>query len=424
MKKEDFLKQNCNIYRVEEDQSGTDRENTPLVSVIVPIYNTQNYLPRCLESILCQTYTNMEIILVNDGSTDDSLSVCEEYARKDSRIQIISQPNQGIIAAKKAGICLCRGEYVMFVDSDDWIEPELLGAMVRAILENDCSLVCTNVYRDYESGRTIKFRNGIPAGTYEADRIAKDLFYYKDTDQYGILPYSVAKLYPMDMLKEVLGNISGGIRYAEDKAIVFGFVFKDIRVCFTDDMYYHYIIREGSVCRSENPDYLVELTAIYKYVKAIFDRHEEREHLLRQLGKWLLVETNYAINELLGLTRPGEVLNPEPYRLDPSVFFAQKKKVILYGAGNVGADYRKQLADCANFELCGWVDREYQKHREKGLDVQPVEYILKAEFDMILVAIRKQSVFQKVRKELVGMGIPENAVIWGRPYGAPCENES
>lgn len=398
----------------------------PLVSVIVPIYNTQNLLPRCLGSILCQTYASMEIILVNDGSTDGSLAVCEKYTEKDDRIQIISQSNQGIIVAKKTGIRRAHGEYVMFVDSDDWIEPKLLETMVRAMQEYNCSLVCTDVYKDFENKITVEYRNMIPAGVHETDKITKDLFFYKDTYEYGILPYSVAKLYPIDMLKEVLNNISDNIRYAEDKAIVFSFVFQNIKVCFMDNIYYHYCVRDESVCRLENPNYLIELTAVYKYIKKIFDEKKEREYLLWQLGKWLLRETHYAINSMLGLTTAENPIYKESYRLDsykldPSVFFLQKKKIILYGAGNVGTDYYKQLTDCANIELCGWVDREYEKYQEKELDVQPVEYIKEIDWDYILVAVNKQIVFKEIKKELTNMEIAEDAVIWGRPYGAPYE---
>lgn len=395
------------------------KEARPLVSVIVPIYNTQEYLPRCLDSILNQSYVNMEIILVDDGSTDDSASVCKKYVVTDARIQMISQPNQGIIAAKKAGIKLCRGNYVMFVDSDDWIESELLETMMHAMQECGCSLVCTNVFMDLEDN-TIEKRNAIPSGIYETNRIAKDLFYYKDIDTYGILPYSVAKLYPRDMLKEVLDHISNEIRYAEDKAIVFSFIFQDIRICFLDAIYYHYCVRNGSACQSENQNYLVELTSFYKYAKILFNGHDESEHLLRQLGRYLLQETKHAINNKLGLTTPDKPICVEPYQLDPSVFFLQKKKIILYGAGKVGADYHKQLADCMNLELCGWVDKDYRKYQAEELDVQPVEHIRKTGYDYILVAVRKQTVFQEIKKELTNMGIAEDAIIWGRPYGAPC----
>lgn len=394
----------------------------PLVSVIVPLYNTQEFLPRCLDSIINQSYINMEIILVNDGSTDDSISVCEKFAAKDDRIQIINQSNQGALAARRNGVQSCQGKYVMFVDSDDWIEPNLLDAMIQAIWEYDCPLVCTNVYLDMED-RIIEKRNAIPSGIYETKKIAKDLFYYKDTDYYGILPYNVAKLYDSDMLKEIMDNVSSDIRYAEDKAVLFSLVFQNIKVCFTDDIYYHYCIRDGSTCQSQNPNYLVELTAFYKYAKKIFDGHEEREHLLWQLGKYLLQETHHAINMKLGLTIPRKPIYKEQYRLDPSVFLPQKKKIVLYGAGKVGADYRRQIVDCANIELCGWVDKDYEKYQERELDVQSVEFLKETEYDYILVAVWKQAVFQEIKKDLIHMGIAPDTVIWGRAYGALYGNE-
>lgn len=395
----------------------------PLTSVIVPVYNTEEYLPRCIESIQKQTYSNMEIILVNDGSTDNSLSVCEKYAGMDDRIQIISQSNQGIIAAKRAGIKLCHGEYVMFVDSDDWIEPQLLESMVQTVHESGCILVCTNVYQDLENGTTVECRNAIPSDVYETGTIAKDLFYYKNTENYGILPYSVAKLYTRDMIKEVLSQIGDGIYFAEDKAIVFSIVFQNVRVCFTDDIYYHYCVRDGSVCQSENHDYLVELTAFYKYVKKIFDGHKEREHLLWQLGKYMWGEVRAAVNKKLGLVTPGKSIDREPYRLDSSVFLVPRKKIILYGAGKVGADYHKQITDCMNMELCGWVDKDYVKYQEEELDVRPIEYMKKVEYDYILVAVWKKTVFIEIKEQLVEMGINEDAIIWGRPHGAPYEND-
>lgn len=398
-------------------------KSEPLVSVVVPIYNTLEFLPRCLDSILSQTYINMEIILVNDGSTDGSLSVCEKYAAKDDRIQIISQPNQGALAARRDGVRFCRGEFVMFVDSDDWIEPNLLEAMVQAIRRYDCSLVCTNVYVDMED-ITIEKRNAIPSGVYETKKIAKDLFYYKDTDRYGILPYNVAKLYFRDTLEESMNHVSSDIRYAEDKAVLFRLVFKNIKVCFTDDIYYHYCIRDGSTCQSQNQDYLIELTSFYKYVKKIFDEHDEREYLLRQLGKYLLDETRHAINDKLELADTGKPVYKEPYRLDPSVFLSQKRRIVLYGAGKVGVDYWKEMKDCANIELCGWVDRDYERYQERELDVQPIEYLKGVKYDYVLVAVWKQAVFKEIKKQLAEMGIAEGDVIWGRPYGALYESDT
>lgn len=389
----------------------------PLVSVIVPVYNTEKYLPRCIESIQQQTYSNMEIILVNDGSTDESGRLCDDYNKRDTRIHVIHRSNGGIIAAKKTGLAQCHGEYVMFVDSDDWIEKELLEIMVVQMFENHCSLVCSNVFMDKGDG-TIEKRNGIPCGVYETDKICRDLFYYKDTQQYGVLPYSVAKLFPRSMLQEVMGKIGSDIRYAEDKAIVFGFVFQNIKVCFTNAIGYHYCIRSNSACHVENPDFLVELTSFYKYARKLFELHKECNFLLWQLGRYLMDEVKYTVNYRLGLTGNGRSLYEVSYELDPSVFQMNEENVILYGAGRVGADYHKKLVDCMKFRLCGWVDKNYEKCRQNGLDVQPVEYLQNIAYDYILVAVNNEKVFCEIKEELKGTGVIENKIIWGKPLRA------
>ncbi len=385
-----------------------------LVSVIIPIYNTEEYLHRCIESIREQTYTKLEIILVDDGSTDGSGKICDDYMVKDDRIHVIHQSNQGIIAAKKAAVRECHGAYVMFVDSDDWIEKELLEAMLDRLLETNCSLVCSNVFIE-ENGETIENRNGIPCGVYETDKICRDLFYYKDTKQYGVLPYSVAKLFTREMLQEVMNNIGSDIRYSEDKAIVFGLVFQNIKVCFMDAVYYHYCIRTNSVSHVENPDFLVELTAFYKYTKKLFEVHRESVFLLRQLGRWLLDEAKFTVNYRLGLNENGKSLYEVSYELDPSVFQRNETNVILYGAGFVGMDYHKKLDECMKLCLCGWVDKNFKKYRENGLDVQPVEYIRNREYDYILVAVKKENLYKEIKEELKGMGVVEDKIIWGRP---------
>ena len=117
-------------------------EHNPLISVIVPVYNVAEYLSRCVDSILAQSYENLQIILVDDGSTDDSGKICEEYAKKDARIQVIHQNNGGLSSARNAGLDLASGEYIGFVDSDDWIEPEMYAEMLARMEKYDAQLVC------------------------------------------------------------------------------------------------------------------------------------------------------------------------------------------------------------------------------------------------------------------------------------------
>ena len=117
-----------------------------LLSVIVPVYNVETYLPRCVDSILQQSYENMEVILVDDGSQDGSGKICDEYAARDSRVKVIHKENGGLSSARNAGLDTAAGEYLTFVDSDDWIEPDAYCPMIALLEENNAALVCGGRY--------------------------------------------------------------------------------------------------------------------------------------------------------------------------------------------------------------------------------------------------------------------------------------
>ena len=129
------------------------------ISIIVPIYNTADYLSRCIESIRMQSYRNTEIILVDDGSTDHSLSICRKYAGMDKRIQIIEQENRGNNAARKAGLMASTGDYVTFVDSDDWIGSRLVERLQAAAERCSADMVISNVQMIYADGRKAERKN-------------------------------------------------------------------------------------------------------------------------------------------------------------------------------------------------------------------------------------------------------------------------
>ena len=105
----------------------------PLISIVVPVYNAEKTLEKCLDSILCQTYHCLEIILVNDGSTDSSGNICDDYATKDNRIQVIHKQNGGVSSARNVGIDAASGDYIGFVDSDDWIDPRMYEVLQKSI---------------------------------------------------------------------------------------------------------------------------------------------------------------------------------------------------------------------------------------------------------------------------------------------------
>ncbi|MEL1240115.1 glycosyltransferase family 2 protein [Flavobacterium flavipallidum] len=128
--------------------------NNNLISVIIPVYNVSKYLRQCLDSIINQTYKDLEIILINDGSTDDSLKICQEYELLDSRILLVSQENRGLAASRNKGIQLATAEYLLFVDSDDWLELNTIESVLPFIENSD--LVCFSFIKQYEGNKVVR----------------------------------------------------------------------------------------------------------------------------------------------------------------------------------------------------------------------------------------------------------------------------
>ncbi len=141
----------------------------PKISVIVPVYKVEEYLPRCLESLLNQTFTDFEVILVDDGSPDNSGKICDEYAAKDTRIRVVHQENSGVSAARNVGLDIGTGEYIAFCDSDDSLEPDYLKALCD--VSSDYDIVCSGV-QNHEADGTVK--NGILAYDFEIQNLNQE----------------------------------------------------------------------------------------------------------------------------------------------------------------------------------------------------------------------------------------------------------
>ena len=144
----------------------------PIVSVIVPIYNAAAYLHECVDSILAQTVTDLEVILVDDGSTDESPAICDEYEKADTRVRVIHKPNGRAASARNAGLAVASGEYVAFVDADDWIDPAMYGKMAAQNAD-----VCLCDYVRFDGEKEYPFTQpNVAAGYYDRESMIKHIF--------------------------------------------------------------------------------------------------------------------------------------------------------------------------------------------------------------------------------------------------------
>ena len=176
------------------------------ISIIVPIYNVESCLRRCIDSILNQTFSDYELILVDDGSTDQSGMICDEYAETDARVHVIHQRNSGVSAARNRGLDASNGQYIMFCDGDDYVSSQWASFLYQTILENPDDFVCCNVVKNQLNEETFESLNNDDIETLT----------YFELFKKGLSPYSVNKIYKNQTLKEQSIRFDEQIKYSED----------------------------------------------------------------------------------------------------------------------------------------------------------------------------------------------------------------
>lgn len=212
--------------------------NEPLISVIVPVYNVEKYIVRCIESIINQSYKNLEIILVNDGSTDSSGKICDEYAADDKRIYVIHKKNGGQSTARNAALDLAKGEYITFVDSDDYINTDFVKIMYETIIRFNADIVQCGYIRGTE--------NTFPDIRINDNCKVIDINTALSTSIYDVVVW--AKLYK----RKVIGTIrfpEGKVH--EDEAVYYKFAYNSKKICILENKMYYYYMSPNSTMRSE-----------------------------------------------------------------------------------------------------------------------------------------------------------------------------
>ncbi|MCL2572616.1 MAG: glycosyltransferase [Defluviitaleaceae bacterium] len=227
-----------------------------LVSVIIPVYNAADFLFRCLDSVLAQTHTHLEVILINDGSVDQSGNICDQYAQHDNRIKVIHQKNGGVSAARNVGLNYATGDWVGFVDADDWIEPNMYEKMIDAACKSNRQIVVCG-HSDHRLSGTIHAKS-FPklAGTIEPDRAAVILLSDKYFEGY---PWN--KLFKRKHLLRTSARFDEKIHFCEDVLFSLQLFLQSDGICYIPDVLYHHCINENSAMVMFKEKRLTELDA-------------------------------------------------------------------------------------------------------------------------------------------------------------------
>ncbi len=389
-----------------------------LVSIIVPVYNVQNYLEQCISSICNQTYKNLEIILVNDGSTDNSGIICEKFAKSDSRIKLIAQENQGLTRARKAGVGQANGEYIGFIDSDDWIDPDMYQQLMER--RDSFDLIISQWYREEEQ-RVRRAYNKIALGPYTTEDEMNFLLDHlvnasapggKMDFQSGIVANVWSKLYKAAIVKDVFEEVNEDLIYVEDVEFTYKYILRCKSILITDICGYHYRIRKASLAHAVRQDcaYLRNVCALYEALLPVFSCHPKHESLVPQL--------QYKFSVLLEKTpaRMGFPLEAQNRNaVFPFLNLLDGKRIALYGAGKIGRNYVQQIRPFAICDLAAWVDENWRECQRAGENVSSIDTLMNIAFDYVIIAVSREAEAVSIRQKLYVLGIQKEKILWKEP---------
>lgn len=281
----------------------------PLLSIIVPIYNVELYLPRCIDSILAQTFTDFELILIDDGSPDRCGEIMEEYAKRDSRIITIHQENKGVSAARNAGLSIAQGTYIGFVDPDDWIDPGMYDGIIRAMKKTGAELGFCSWRDQFPDGRVIEHGVEFP-DKMTCTTFVKEIF---------AIPRTVAgsncnKVFVRKLIRH---NYDESLTICEDNKFLCEYCLGVREVCYANSGKYNVFVRENSAIRRTATNVVRGLSVRRELIEIVSPLGE----VVRQCAEADFLDTCLQYLRLTESEKPSEY-----YRLCKTEFCGYMKR--------------------------------------------------------------------------------------------------
>ena len=267
-----------------------------MISVIVPVYKVENYLRQCLDSLAAQTLDDIEIIIVDDGSPDGCPEICDEYAAKDARMKVVHKQNGGLLSARKAGVAASSGDYIGFVDGDDWVEPETFMNMHNAIIKYSPDMVLSDFLCDY--GDCIEPSDQcFEEGFYDRARLESEIFPKMLFDgrfyRFGVNPNCWSKLVKRELIEKNLSPVDERIRMGEDAAFIYPCMLDSQSITCVKTPTYHYRITEQSMSNAYDERLKDIILLPYKSLK---EKNAESDFdISSQLDYYLLYMVNFLL---------------------------------------------------------------------------------------------------------------------------------
>lgn len=268
-----------------------------MISVIVPVYNTEEYLEKCIQSILLQSLHDFEVLLIDDGSTDRSPQICDDLAKNDSRVRVIHQDNLGLVSTRKIGLSEAAGEYISFVDSDDWVNVDYLEKLYDAITASMSDIAICNFIADYP-GNSLSKKNKIESGIYSVnEELWQQVFPNSAPFEFGLYPVYWNKLFRKESLYEFVMRVPSNVSMGEDVAGVFPAIYKSKKIVLIDDGLYHYRQIPTSMTKTFDVNYFSKLQTLVEFLEKEYGESVFSENQIRCYCYYML---SHGIRTLFG----------------------------------------------------------------------------------------------------------------------------
>lgn len=364
-----------------------------LVSIIVPIYKIEDYLETCIESLINQSYKNIEIILVNDGSDDGCPQICDKYKSMDSRIKVVHQKNQGLIKARKNGFKRATGSYVTFVDGDDWVLNNHIEKLVSSI--NGSDLCITSFQKDF-LGKRSKVHNFFSDGIYENYQLKKFIFPEAISTNafftHGISTYYWNKLFIRNKLGPILMKAKDDIVMGEDSCVVYPYLYECNKVTIISSDSYIYRQRQDSIIK--NPKNAKEELATLSSMFCTLRKGLETKLSLFNLENQIL---DYFL--FITFTRLGGVIDLNKENIE-TIFANHLRPFILISSGSFGQIIFSKLNKYFPNLILSWHDHDFKESQISGLEVKSIESIKNYKNAKILIASFDKNYINQVMKKV------------------------
>jgi len=378
------------------------------IGVVIPIYNTAKYLKQCVESVLAQDYKKMFVVLVDDGSTDESPQICDYYAKNDERITVIHQKNLGPIASRYNGSKILNVNYLTFVDSDDFIAPNTYSTFTNQ-MEQGIDVIFWQIIRYYDTDFQKIVAHNFPIGFYDEIKIKKEIYPYMiwnfEKNIWGIDPSLCSKLIKKDLILQYLKSVHNmNFYYADDSSVIYPLLKKAKSLYLSEKNFYYHRQQFDNVCPPylTDLDFFKKLYIFYEYTSQYF---KDDPNLLEQLDTFYAYST--VFRNIKVRNKPQKHLSYLfPFNLIPI-----KKNIIIYGAGNVGKSYQNQLVAINYAHKILWVDKNYSLYN--NLEVKNPE-ILKdyTNYDYVVIAVEDEHTATIIKNNLIDIGFNKDKIIW------------